>query len=520
MMDCIQLYNMPTTDNMVTTVNLISLNTDCSSTQKVQSYLPPIFNDSNRLTKLHTVFPEIDRMYKEYAEKNHFPGYAYGIMVDGQLAYSGTGGFIDLDKKTPVTIHSMFRIASMTKSFTALAILKLRDENKLKLDDPVYVYIPEAKDLKLTTDGPVITIRDLLMHSAGFPTDDPWADRKLDNTEKEFIELLKKGLFFSNVPGTTYEYSNLGYTMLGYIINKITGASYTKFIDEIIKLQGISWEFEKIPASQLAHGYRWINENWKEEELLHDGIFGAMGGIFASVESFSQYAALHQLAWPPRNDSETGPVKRSSIREMHQPWRFKTLLVDKYLDGRERIIASGYGYGLNRLQDDQGRVFVGHSGGLPGFGSNWYILPEYGIGAILFANVTYAPAAKINLDVLDKLVTAAELKPRHLPASNILNKRKNALVELLPKWENAVTSGIFADNFFLDYPISSLIKETNELFAEAGIIVSVGDLIPENQLRGYFTVKGETMDLRISFALAPETPALIQQFQIKSVTYT
>jgi hypothetical protein len=114
-------------------------------------------------------------------------------------------------------------------------------------------------------------------------------------------------------------------------------------------------------------------------------------------------------------------------------------------------------------------------------------------------------------------VIAAELQPRHLPASNILNDRKNALVQLLPNWENATASGIFADNFFLDYSINSLKQETNKLFAKAGKIISIGDVMPENQLRGYFIVKGETIDLHISFALTPENPALIQQYQIKEI---
>ena len=124
----------------------------------MQSYLPPFFNDNNRCKKIQSIFPEIEQMYKEYAEKNHFPGYAYGIMVDGQLVHSGAGGFIDLDKNIPATTQSMFRIASMTKSFTAMAILKLRDENKLRLDDPVSMYIPEIKYQQLTSDAPVTTL--------------------------------------------------------------------------------------------------------------------------------------------------------------------------------------------------------------------------------------------------------------------------------------------------------------------------------------------------------------------------
>jgi CubicO group peptidase (beta-lactamase class C family) len=152
---------------MITATVLMPTETVFAGSQNIQSYLPPSFKDSDRLAKIHAVLPEIDEMYKEYAEKNHFPGYAYGIMVDGQLVYSRAGGFINLDKKTPATAQSMFRIASITKSFTAIAILRLRDENKLKLDDPVYIYIPEIKDQQLTADASVITIRDLLTHSAG-----------------------------------------------------------------------------------------------------------------------------------------------------------------------------------------------------------------------------------------------------------------------------------------------------------------------------------------------------------------
>lgn len=476
-----------------------------------QNYLPPVFADSHRLAKMQTFFPTIDEIYKEAAEKNHFPGYAFGIMVDGKLVHSGSGGYTDIDKKIPATTRSMFRIASMTKSFTAMAILKLRDEGKLKLDDPVGLYIPEIENQRLTQDTPVITIRDLLTHSAGFPSDDPWGDRKLNETEEELLALLKNGIYFSNVPGTTYEYSNLGYTMLGYIIQKVSSLPFGKYIEENIwqplNMDQASWEYTEIESSQLVRGYRRIDENWKEEEMLSDGIFGAMGGMIASIESFSRYAALHQNAWPPRDDRETGPLKRSTIREMHQPWRFIEFI-------QEGALARAYGFGLSWARDSDG-VYVGHSGGLPGFGSNWCIMPEYGIGAILFANATYARADKVNCEVLDTLMKAAQLKPRQLLPSRILKERKNALIQMLPDWDNAATCGLFATNFFLDYSLDALKKETQELFARAGQILQVGDIVPDNQLRGYFLLECENIDLRISFALAPENPALIQSYQIK-----
>src|SRR5262249_15163649 len=93
--------------------------------------------------KLATAFAEIDRLFTEFAKEQHVPGAAWGIVVDGELAHSGATGFRDIATKAPVDADTVFRIASMTKSFTAMSILKLRDEGKLSLDDPAERYLPE-----------------------------------------------------------------------------------------------------------------------------------------------------------------------------------------------------------------------------------------------------------------------------------------------------------------------------------------------------------------------------------------
>src|SRR5258705_2501896 len=134
------------------------------------SYQPAVFADGARMEKIMQAFPVIDNIFKVYADTNHFPGLAYGIIVDGKLVYKNNSGYTDVDKKIPVTSSSLFRIASMSKSFAAMAILKLRDEGKLNLDDPANQYIPGLKNIKYpTADEPLITIRHLLSHGAGFP---------------------------------------------------------------------------------------------------------------------------------------------------------------------------------------------------------------------------------------------------------------------------------------------------------------------------------------------------------------
>jgi len=483
-------------------------------------YLPPYFKDSNRLEKLSTAFPVVEKMVQKYAADNHFPGYSFGIVLDGKLVFTTSGGYTNLQTKAPATSKSMFRIASMSKSFTAMAIVKLRDEGKLNLDDKASKYIPELKNQGLTTDAAPITIRDLLTHSAGFPEDNPWGDRQLEKSSQELLALIKKGIHFSTATGLSYEYSNLGFTMLGYIIEKVSGKNYGTYINENIWKplnMEASWEFSSIDDAKLAHGYRWINNNWEEEPLLHDGIYGAMGGMITSVASFSKYASLHLDAWPPRNNIETGPVKRSSIREMHQPSRFIGLNASyKYPSGRACATTAAYGYGLSWLKDCTGRTSIAHSGGLPGFGSNWRILPEYGLGVILLANVTYAPTAVLNTMVIDTLLRMGTvgLLPRILPASEVLKNAQAKLTALLPGWKNAEASSLFADNFFNDYKMNSLIKEASSIFEAAGPIHGTGDMIPENELRGYYHLHTKNGTIKISFTLTPTNPSQIQEYHI------
>jgi hypothetical protein len=123
----------------------------------------------------------------------------------------------------------------------------------------------------------------------------------------------------------------------------------------------------------------------------------------------------------------------------------------------------------------------------------------------------------INNLVLDTLIKIAELKPRQIPPSSILEKRKNELVTLLPDWKNAEQSGIFAENFFPDYPIDSLKKQAKEIFAKAGKIISIKEMKPENQLRGTFVIEGEQSDIMIYFTLSPENPPLIQEYRIREL---
>ena len=464
-----------------------------------------------------------DSMFADFARQNKVPGLIYGLMIDGRLVHTFSQGVTDVSKNLPVSSRSEFRIASMTKSFTALAVLKLRDEGKIRLDDPIGNYIPEMKGQKyLTADAAPVTIRNLLSHGAGFPEDNPWGDRQLAVSDADMLKMVSKGLSFSTSPGVAYEYSNLGFALLGHLIRAVTGESYEAYINKNILLPlGMThtyWEYSKVPPAEFAHGYRWLNNNYVEQPVLLSGAYGAMGGMITSMEDFSKYMNLHISAWPPSDEKDNGPVKRSSIREMHHLWNINQLQPRfRYASGRICPTIFGYGYGLRISQDCDNRIMIGHSGGLPGFGSDWKILPDYGIGIVSFGNHTYTPCSAINAQVIDTLIALAGLKPKPVAVSPILEKRKNELLKLLPDWNNAAGSGIFAENFFLDYFPDSLRQEAQKIFTRAGKALRVRPMTALNNLRGSFVIEGEKKNIEVWFTLTPEAVPLIQEYRIREL---
>lgn len=483
----------------------------------------PVFTDPERSSRVRALAPEIAAIYREYAEAEHIPGIAYGIVVDGQLVVADGVGLADREAGIAATPRSVFRIASMTKSFTALAVLKLRNEGRLDLDQPVSRHLPEFRKIRpLTADAPAITLRHLLTHGAGFPEDNPWGDRLLDAPERDLVAIIQDGVRFSTTPGTAYEYSNLGFAVLGRLVHRVSGRSCQRFIDTaILHPLGMSstvWEPADVAKERLARGYQWQDAAWKEEPQLADGSFGPMGGLLSSIEDFSRYLALHLAAWPARNDPDSGPIDRATLRELQHPWRVSALRADATNSfGAPCPEVSAYGFGLRWSQDCQGRIRIGHTGGLPGFGSEWRILPHHGFGVVSFGNRTYARMARVNNRITDLLLNRAQLSPRQSPPSAILNQRTQELRNLLPDWPNAEASPLFAVSFFLDHSVESLRRRSRELFDQAGTIQSMTAVQPENQLRGKFTLHGVRSSVDVSFTLTPENPPRIQAVDLVAV---
>src|ERR1017187_2089912 len=162
------------------------------------AYPPPRFHDQQRLRKLESALPEVDQVFRRYAAERKIPGLVWGVVIDGRLAHLESAGVRDRSSNAPVTANTAFRIASMTKSFTSLAILKLRDEGKLSLEDPVSKWLPQFAGLELPTrDTAPLRIRQLLSHSSGFPEDNPWGAQQLSASDADLTQWLRRGIPFS-----------------------------------------------------------------------------------------------------------------------------------------------------------------------------------------------------------------------------------------------------------------------------------------------------------------------------------
>jgi CubicO group peptidase (beta-lactamase class C family) len=276
---------------------------------------------------LDQIAPEINALFAQYQADAHVPGMVYGVVKDGKLAYVKGVGLQDLTDKRAVTADSRFRIASMTKAFTALAILKLRDDGKLRLDDLAEQHVPEMKHwVYPTKDSPRIRVRDLLHHVGGLVTDDPWGDRQQILSQQDFTKMIAAGVPFSRAPQSAFEYSNYGYALLGRIIANASGMAYADYVRQAILtplgMTSSGFDVTKTPTAHYARGYRWENDAWSPEPEMIDGAFNAMGGMQVSANDYAKWVDFLLSAWPARDDADTGPVQRATVREMAQGLNF------------------------------------------------------------------------------------------------------------------------------------------------------------------------------------------------------
>jgi len=282
-------------------------------------------------------------------------------------------------------------------------------------------------------------------------------------------------------------------------------------------------EPSEVAANRLAHGYRWEDEQWKNEPLLANGSFGSMGGMLTSVRDLGRYVGVFLSAWPPHDGPETSPIRRSSLREMQHLWSPAPASVTRdRATGAVQLNLGGYGYGLRIAQNCSFRTIVSHGGGLPGFGSVMTWLPDYGIGIVSFGNLTYTGWGGVAINALELVVKKGDLQPRQPDASPALTDAREKVSRLVANWDDRLADSIAADNLFLDQSKDRRRAEIERLRATVGVCTPGGGTFDsvENALRGAWTMSCERGKLEVAITLAPTMPPTVQFLSVRPAPAT
>ena len=403
----------------------------------------------------------LESAIRDFRETQDIPGIVAGV-VDLDRSIVRSSGVAQIASGRPITERTIFRIASMTKSFTALAVLQLRDDGILRLDDAVSTYVPEIVRIdNRTSDSAPVTLRHLLSHLAGFVSDDAWADRQLAMTDSRFARLLRTELAAAMPPGLRFEYANIGYAILGLVVSRLSGARFQEFVETrlLAPLGMTATSFDPTARTgDVAVGYRSIDGCWSEERVEGDGAFAAIGGITTNAGDFARYTGFLLDAWPPRDDADDGPIRRATVRELGVGWGPPVLEEWQGRDGVPVITANVYGQGMMCSVDASLGRYLQHSGGLPGYGSNVLLFPDSGRAVFAFGNRTYAPMVKLTRSIA-ALVNVEAAKGRQLPNAATLAAVCAAVERAYDQQRIESMNVAFADNFFADRSAAERSKE-------------------------------------------------------------
>ncbi len=305
------------------------------------------------------------------------PGLSIGIVYDQQLVWAKGFGYADLARETPATEKTLYRVASITKLFTSTAILQLRDEGKLQLDDPLTKHLPWFTIGQRFPDAPPVTLRHLLTHTSGLPRDTAfpyWVDNQFPDFAAIQNELPNQETALPTE--TKWKYSNLGLTLLGEVVSAITEMPWADYITaKILKPLGMKNTFaHTVPADhpQLATGYGRRLRGQARAISPHSDTNGIApsANLTSCVEDLAKFAML-QLRDGPRRGKQI--LQGSSLREMQRVhW-----LSDDWKSGR------GLGFYVWRLND---KTVTGHGGALQGYRTDLHICPADKVAVITLTN--------------------------------------------------------------------------------------------------------------------------------------
>lgn len=332
----------------------------------------------------------LERLVRVEQAEHRLPSVAAAVVRDGEIVWELAVGAADVDAGVAATPDTQYRMGSITKTFTAAAIMQLRDAGKLDLEDTLDRHIAGAAHRP--------TLRRLLSHVSGLQRetqDDSWLTLRFAPAEELVATLGQAERVLP--PGARFHYSNLAFALLGIVVERASGLPYQQVVRErLLEPLGLArTSFE--PLAPAARGYlaRPYSDGLWDTIEVETGAWTAAGQLWGTVRDLGRWAAF--LGDP----GEGGPLARATVEEM------RTV---QAIDDHERWTA-GYGLGLGLRRDGE-RILAGHSGSMPGFIARFHVSPQDRIGAAALTNESEASLDELVLDVVRAAVEEWPVAPR------------------------------------------------------------------------------------------------------------
>ena len=360
--------------------------------------------ESKQLSNNQAIAEEMDAYLQAYLETRRFMGSV--LVANGDEVILNRGyGMANLEHNIPNTPQTKFRLASVTKQFTATAIMQLQEAKLLDINKPISTYLPDYPN------GDSITIHHLLNHTSGVPSYTGFPDflekMRLTTTLDDLIARFRdKPLEFE--PGKSLEYSNSGYVLLTKIIEVVSSQSYPEYLQQNIftplGMNDSGYDEHELVLSNRASGYEFSGDNYLNAEFIDMTLPSGAGGLYSTVEDLYK--------WDRALYSEV-ILKESSKQAMFAP----TVKVEDY-PGTDSKVYMGYGWVVDTHYQRQRVV---HDGGINGFSTCISRYLDDFITIIVLGNVITTPAQVIANDLAAILFS----EPYELP-------KKRQAVELNP----------------------------------------------------------------------------------------
>jgi CubicO group peptidase (beta-lactamase class C family) len=312
---------------------------------------------------------------------DRIPGMSIAIVHDQELVYAKGFGYADVERRVKATPGTIYSICSISKLFTSMALMQLRDAQRLSLDDPVSKHLPWFAPETVNPEERPPTLRDLLRHSSGLPAEPDltiWPEPDLFYPSREELIERVSSLKMSYPTNTNFNYSNLGYSLLGEVVSVVSGMEYRDYVQQrILEPLGLEATTPYLPTdllgSKMAIGYgRWPRKGSRVEITSSDARASTPARGFASTVNDLAEFAMWQFRVLDGKDDDT--LSQQTLSEMQTvQWSEPEW---------------GLGFSIWHMENTD---FVGHQGGCPGYKSRIILSPKERIAVVAMINATDAP---------------------------------------------------------------------------------------------------------------------------------